>query len=112
MIRQIKAVLGQLGISRYRIVESVQESVECFFIRKKLDLKRRTDLTDYSVIVVRQHEKDGKKLLGSSAVNIHPGMEPEEIKDTLQKAYEAAVLVCNEYYELNAGKKEEHVQSH
>lgn len=111
MIRQIKAVLEQLGIDGYRIAESVQESLECFFIKKKLDLKRRTDLTDYSVVVFCPHEKDGKKLLGSSAVNIHPGMGTEEIREILQKAYQAAALVCNEYYELNAGEKEDFVAS-
>lgn len=111
MVDQIKAVLEQLEIDRYRIVESVQESVECFFIRKKMDLKRRTDLTDYTVAVFRQHEKDGQKMLGASAVNIHPGMEAEEIRETLQNAYQAAALVCNEYYELNAGKREELILS-
>lgn len=111
MIEQIRAVLQQLGIAEYRIVESVQESVESFFVRKKLDLKRRTDLTDYSVVVFCPHEKNGRQMLGASAVNIHPGMETEEITETLQKAYQAAALVCNEYYELNAGEKEDFVAS-
>ncbi len=111
MIKQIRAVLEQLGIAEYRIVESVQESLESFFVRKKLDLKRRTDLTDYSVVVFCPHEKNGKRMLGSSAVNIHPGMETDEIRETLQKAYQAAALVCNEYYELNRGEKEDFVAS-
>lgn len=111
MVEQIKAVLQQLGIDVYRIMESRQESVECFFIRKKLDLKRRTDVTDYSIVVLRPHEQDGKRMIGASEVNIHPGMEIEEIKETLQKAYQSAELVCNEYYELNTGKKEELIPS-
>lgn len=111
LIKQIKAVLEQLGIEGYRITESVQESLECFFIRKKLDLKRRTDLTDYAVVVFCPHEKDGKKMLGSSAVNLYPGMETEEIRESLQKAYRAASLVCNEYYELNTGKTEDFIPS-
>lgn len=111
MIEQIKAVLEQLGIELYRIEESVQESVECFFIRRKLDLKRRTDLTDTEVTVFRPFEKDGQKMLGSSGVNLHPGMEREEMMEVLQSAYEAAALVCNPYYELNAGEKEEMVPS-
>ena len=111
MIEQIKAVSAQLGIEEYRIVESVQESVECFFVRKKLDLKRRTDLTDYAVVVFCPHEEDGKKMLGSSSVIIHPEMETAEIRETLQRAYHAAALVNNEYYELNAGKREEFVRA-
>ncbi len=111
MIEQIKAVLAQLGIKEYRIMESVQASIECFFVRKKLDLKRRTDLTDYDVVVFCPHEQDGKKKLGSSAVIIHPEMDTEEIRRSLQKAYHAAALVSNEYYELNAGKREEFVRA-
>ena len=36
LIEQIKAVSAQLGIEEYRIVESVQESVECFLDRKSV----------------------------------------------------------------------------
>lgn len=111
MIEQIKAVLAQLEIDTYRIMESVQESAECFFIRKKLDLKRRTDLTDYSVVVFCPHEKDKKQMLGASSVILHPEMETTEIREALQKAYHAAALVDNEYYELNSGKKEDFVKS-
>lgn len=109
LIEQVKAALEQLGIETYRIEESVQESAEWFFIRRKLDLKRRTDLTDTEVTVFRPFEKEGKKMLGSSAVNLHPEMEAEEMKETLKSAYEAAALVCNPYYELNGGGKEETV---
>ena len=49
--------------------------------------------------------KNGKKMLGSSSVIIHPEMETAEIRETLQRAYHAAALVNNEYYELNAGKE-------
>lgn len=111
MIEQIKAVLEQLGIEIYRIDERVTESLECFFVRRKLDLKRRTDLKDTRVTVFRPFEKDGQRMLGSSGVNIHPGMGREEIGRTLQDAYDAAALVCNPYYELNGGGREELVVS-
>ncbi|MEZ3446011.1 MAG: hypothetical protein K1W30_12935 [Lachnospiraceae bacterium] len=111
LIEQIKAVLEQQGIAEYRIIESVQESLESFYVRKKLDLRRRTDVTDYVVSVFCSHEEAGKQMLGSSMVHIHPEMETEEIREALQKAYHAAALVCNEYYELNAGKREEFVPS-
>lgn len=107
MIGQIKAALEQSEIKEYRITEIVQESLECFFIRKRLDQKRRTDLTRYFVTVFRPFEKDGQKMLGSSTVNIHPGMEEGEMLDVLQGAYSAAALVCNPYYELTQGEKRE-----
>lgn len=51
MIDQIRNVLLQEGIHDYTINEVSQESVECFFIRRKLDLKRRTNLLEYTVTV-------------------------------------------------------------
>ena len=107
LIDQIKAVLGRLEIGAYRIVESVRESMECFFVKKDLDLKRGTDLTDYEVTVFRPFEKGGEKMLGSSQVNLHPGMGVEEMARVLKSAYEAAAMVCNPWYELNQGQKEE-----
>lgn len=111
LTEQVKAVLKQLEIEIYRIEERTQESVECFFVRKKLDLKRRTELKDIEVTVFRPFERDEKKMLGSSSVNLHPGMEEEEMRQVLQDAYGAAALVCNPYYELNRGCREEPVVS-
>mgnify|MGYP001057080248 CR=1 FL=1 len=107
MIEQILAAAKQQNIELYRIVESVRETMECFFVRRRLDLKRGTETADYEVTVFRPFEKEGQKMLGSSVVNIHPGMTENEITQALQSAYEAAALVCNPYYELNAGVKEE-----
>lgn len=111
MLELILTALEQLGIEKYEIREKKTESLECFFIRKGLDLKRRTDTTDYAVCVYREFEKDGKRMLGSSECAVHPGETPEEIRETLENACRAAALVCNPYYELYEGRREAFVPS-
>lgn len=106
MFEVILQVLQTLGIEVYSITQTQSESVECFFVRRHLDLKRGTNLTDYQVTVYRPFEKDGQKMLGSSAVPVYAGMEEEELRQALASAYHAASFVCNPYYELYAGQKE------
>lgn len=110
-MEQILAALEQLDIRDYRIEETKEETLEWFFVKKNLDLKRRTDTVDRMVTVYHPFEQDGKKMLGSSQVNIHPGMEEEELLNTLKKADHAASLICNPYYELFRGKREEWISS-
>lgn len=111
MKTQIIESLKRLNIEKYLITQVQSESLECFYIKKKLDLKRITDTTDISVTVYHTFEKDGQRMLGSSEVQLYQGMEEEELDAALQKAYQAAALVCNPYYELVQGKKEAFVPS-
>ncbi len=116
MIELIRNVLKQAGIADYTINESAQESVECFFIRRNLDLKRRTDLLEYTVTVFCPFEKkeasgDGKRMLGSSSVQIYPEMEEDEIAAAIRSAYHAASFVANPWYELVTGTAEAFVPS-
>lgn len=111
MIEQILAAVKRLGIEKYYINERKKESAECFFIRRKMDLNRRTDTTDYHVTVFHEFEKDGEKKLGSSAVPLYPGMDASEIETSLSAAYHSASFVSNPFYELYQGKKEDFIPS-
>lgn len=111
MINKIIAALKAEGIDTWTINETVSESAELFFVRRNLDLKRRTSLTDATVTVFRHAEKDGVKLLGSSAAPIYPGMSEEEIRAALRSAAFAASFALNPHYELIPGQKEPHVPS-
>ncbi len=108
MIDQIRNVLLQEGIHDYTINEVSQESVECFFIRRKLDLKRRTNLLEYTVTVFCPFEKENgaegnSSMLGSSSVQIFPEMDEEEIASAIRSAYHGASFVANPWYELVSG---------
>lgn len=103
MIKRITDILLSLGIDKYLINKTVKNSCELFFIRKEPDTRRIKDVTDYSVTVYRDLEKEGTRLRGSAPVSIFPSMTDEEISECLKKAYFAARFAANPYYELVKG---------
>ncbi|QHQ59404.1 hypothetical protein Ana3638_00155 [Anaerocolumna sedimenticola] len=107
MLHKILSALKQNNISAYLINENRNESVELFFIKKKLDLRRQKDVHHYNVTVYHDFDKNGIKMRGSSFAGIYSGMSDEEVYETIKKAYYAASFVCNPFYELPSGKKEE-----
>lgn len=107
MLNKISSVLKQNNISTYLINEKIQETVELFFIKKYLDMRRMKEVHHYLLTVYCEFDKDGKKMLGSSTTSIFNGMTEEEIDTVVKSAYYAASFVCNPYYELPSGKKEE-----
>ncbi len=111
MIERIIHALNDLQIRQYGIREIRSRSAEAFYVRRRQDLKRRTTLTDYTVSVYRDFEKDGKRFTGDSSVPVYPGMEESELKEALRTAYHAASFVPNPYYPLISGSKEELVPS-
>lgn len=100
MIDIILSALAENNITVYRINEEQTSSVELFFIKKKLDMRRSSDIHSYRVTIFNDFEKDNVKMRGSSTTYIHPGMSPAEVSQTLKDAYFAASFVCNRHYEL------------
>lgn len=111
MIGKILQALQALNIDTYSIRQTETQTAEAFFLRKHLDLKRRTSLMDYEVTVYRPFEKNGVKMLGSSPIPVYPGMEEGELREDLRSAYHAASFVCNPYYTLVSGQKEPPIPS-
>lgn len=111
MLDNILAALQRNHIEHYLINEVTKESVELFFIRKKLDIRREKKVHNYSVTVYRDFEKNEKAMRGSSAVGVYNGMTEEELNQAIQDAYFAASFVCNPYYELPQGGKEAFIAS-
>ena len=111
MIERILRALDALRIETYAISETDTESAEAFYVRRRLDMKRRTVLTDYSVTVYRPFKRDGAACLGSSTAPVYPDMEEDELRAALEAAYRAAGLVPNPAYELYAGEREDFVPS-
>ncbi len=109
MLHKILSALKQNNIATYLINDSRKETVELFFIKEHLDMKRQKEVRQYRITVYHDFEKNGVKMRGSSTVGIHCGMTDKEVEETIKKAYFAASFVCNPYYELPSGKKEEPV---
>lgn len=109
MIDKIISALKENQIARYQINVTDEESVELFFIKKRLDMRRAKKVSHCQVTVFHEFDKDGQRMLGSSAVAIESSLTQAEIEKKLKDAYFAASFVCNPYYELPKGGQEEMV---
>lgn len=106
----IKKILKALEINQicsYLITEIKEETVELFFIKKSLDMRREKEVSKYKLTVYNDFIKEDTKMRGSSSIGIHNGMTPEEINQAVKDVFYAASFVCNPYYELPKGSKEE-----
>ncbi len=102
-MEKILSALRALGVEQYIITEKHTDSLECFYVKKALDLTRRADTAVTAVQVFRPFEKDGVKMLGDTEVTLRPGMSDGEIKKALEGAWYAAGFVANPWYPLPAG---------
>ena len=105
-MEKILSALRELGVEQYVITEKHTDSLECFYVKKNLDLTRRADTTVRTVQVFRPFEKDGTKMLGDSEATVRPGMSAEEVRRAIERAWYAAQFVSNPWYPLPAGGQE------
>lgn len=110
MIDIILQAMKKNNITTYRINTEEVESVELYFIKKELDMRRKKKVTHYEVTVYRDFEKDGVSYRGFSSLHVFPEMDAQQVEKAVADAYFAASFVCNPYFALRAGKKEDLVQ--
>lgn len=110
LIKNILKALEVNQISSYLITELKEETVELFFIKKNLDMRREKEVTKYKLTVYTDFIKDEVKMRGSSSIGIYSGMTQEELNQAVKNAAYAASFVCNPYYELPKGTQKEHVK--
>lgn len=106
MLEKIKNSLNKNGVKVWRACEVHTDTAELYFIKKKLDIPRIKELTQYIVTVFNDGEREGEKLRGESAAIISPGMSEEEIDSRIKSAYLAASFAQNKFYELADPVKE------
>lgn len=111
MIERIKSALAKVGVPVYQINETKKESVELFFIKKSLDMRRKKLVKTASVTVFREFGEGEQHYLGSSSIIVQDSLTDEELEQQLQSAWYAASFVKNRYYELPKGEKKEMVQA-
>lgn len=101
MINRIKAILNKLdNINDWKIIESISEDNEFFFVGRNLDMNRAKKVKQYLVTVYRDFEEEGEKYRGSATAKIHPTMLDEEIRVVLEESVFAAGFVKNKPYPL------------
>lgn len=96
----IENVLKELNIEKWSIVSKEVSTCELFFVKRSLDMRRIKKSSKYTVNVFRDFEKNGKKFMGNSTVEIVPSLSKEEITELIKKAYFASQFVANPSYEL------------
>lgn len=100
-IELLKKLLGEnKEVSDYKINFFGTESSELFFVGKKLETARATDVCDILVTVYKDH--DGKK--GESAFSVYESMTEADLKEKIAAAVTRAKLVSNEPYNIVSGK--------
>lgn len=91
----IKA-LADLGIEHYRILENRRRSAELFFVRRRLDMRRMTDVREFNVTVF----VDEGETRGEATASLTSTMSEGELRSALLIAREAARSAQNPFYEL------------
>lgn len=107
MVERIKTVLAKVGVPVYQINETRKESVELFFIKKSLDMRRKKAVKTATVTVFREFGEGEEHYLGSSSVILQDSLTDAEMEKQVASAWYAASFVKNRYYELPAGGKKE-----
>jgi predicted Zn-dependent protease len=110
MDANIFKALSNAGIEEYRITETKTESLEAFFVKHRLDLKRMKESTATEVTVYNVFEDEGVKMRGSAEVYVFPGMTEEELTAKFKDAYIAAGFVKNKYYDIAAREKDSEIK--
>ncbi|MCH5184139.1 MAG: hypothetical protein J1E00_08190 [Oscillospiraceae bacterium] len=101
MFTRIQSALQAEHITVYRIVETVEETAELFFVRHALDQRRITDVTEYQVTVFRDGKNgSGEPTRGFTSVTLDPSLSDEQLAEALRGAYFAAKFAANPYYDL------------
>ena len=93
-------ILKKCNVKTFFVRETSSKSVELFFIKKKLDMRRMKDDDAAEITVYKDMEEDGKKLRGSATVNVNSTMSDSEIEDKIKSAEYAASFVKNPFYEF------------
>lgn len=87
-------VLKDVGVTSYKINETVTASYEMFFVGRRVETVRRTDTTEMTVTVYVDH--DGTT--GASSFAAYPSADVGELREAARRAKERALLVFDPPY--------------
>ena len=105
MIDLILDAIKEAGIEKYRITDTETAAMEAFFVKKRLDLKRRKDNRRISITVYKPFKNEKGDMLGSADIFVFPGIERDELVKKLKDAYFAAGFVANPAYDFGKAQK-------
>lgn len=87
----------------YIVREEHKKTAELFFIRRKLDMRRLTDVREWNVTVFVRSEKDGKPMVGSASAVVYPNTKAEDVDALCERLKTAAGYALNPAFDLYSG---------
>lgn len=90
-------------VSAWKITSSETESCELFYVGKKLETNRATDVYDYLVTIYV--DKDGKR--GTGTFTYYPYMDDNQIKEKIDEAIFASQFTMNQFFDIPEKEKVE-----
>ncbi len=100
MIQMIKTALNNQNIAVYSIQEKQSESVELYFVKRTLDMRRQTKVRTYDITVYHDFKENQVPYRGSASVIVTDGMEQKTLEEKLKSAYLGASFTENGWYPL------------
>ena len=95
---KITAALKKCKADAWELIETATSGWEFYFIRRRLDQHRASDVRTYTVKVYKYI--DDKKFLGSASGVIYPTADDASVEKTLSRLVLRAALVKNPAYTL------------
>ncbi len=105
-MNRYEKILKELNIENYIITEKKTESVELFFIKKKLDMRRMKNVEKVSIAVFKDMTEGERKLRGRADILLTSSMTDSEIIEKIKGADYSAGFVKNKYFEFPVLKAE------
>ncbi|MCR5311329.1 MAG: hypothetical protein K6E32_07955 [Lachnospiraceae bacterium] len=104
-MRDYSKIMSSCGVTEYFVTETVTESAQLFFIKKKLDMRRFENTAEAEIGVYKIFEDGGNKYKGYTSVIVNLTDTDEEIAKKVRSAYYGAGFVKNKYYEFAKAAK-------
>ncbi|MCR4561855.1 MAG: hypothetical protein K5694_01425 [Bacilli bacterium] len=96
MKKLLRVLNKSKGVSAYKINVKETESCELFYVGKKLETNRASNVIDYEVTIYV--DKDEQR--GNASFTYYPYMDEKEIKEKIADAIFSAGFTLNKFYEL------------
>ncbi|MBQ3889994.1 MAG: hypothetical protein II740_01440 [Lachnospiraceae bacterium] len=106
-MERYKKLLEQAGIKNWFIKNKIDSSVELFFIKKNLDMRRIKEVDNAEIAVFTDVEKDGEKKRGRADIRVNSSMTDREILTKIKEAEYAASFATNKFFEFPKPTKSE-----
>ena len=106
-MERYRKLLEQAGIKNWFIKNKIDSSVELFFIKKNLDMRRIKEVDNAEIAVFTDVEKDGEKKRGRADIRVNSSMTDIEIITKIKEAEYAASFATNKFFEFPKPTKSE-----